>query len=331
MAKAKFVRLIFAKHRRSHFIGGSPMRLIPINKDLSPVNKEKCKWIKQKQAEFLASLKSAEIFNIVNIDGKAVGLNGKTLRELILEIPLKETPTKSAFLSADKAFNQSSTKLYYYSTNDSECQSRVSTLLPYLIFTNPTLEKGIRGCFNVYANERSTGVKWDPETQEVVTIDDEIFMSYNWESDGKDGKVLIDLSSAVMLPPGPKVQDMENKSIFSQSTFWSQNTTGRVPQTEEKSDVSDDTPKTIIKATPTAQTEVMSSLSEGIGTNHELLQKMEQMSSMILQLTQLIPNTPGNQAILETIRSNLPNLLSAGCSGESSDPSSSSGAGALPR
>jgi hypothetical protein len=328
LAKAKFVRLIFAKHRRSHFIGGSPMRLIPINRDLSPVNKEKCKWIMQKQSEFLASLKSSEIFDIVNIDGKAVGLNGKTLRELILEIPLKETPNKSAFLSADRAFNQSSTKLYYYAANESECQSRVATLLPYLIFTNPTLEKGIRGCFNVYANERSSGVKWDPETQEVVTVDDEIFMSYDWESDGEDGKVLVDLSSAAMLPQGPKVQEGDNKSIFSQSTFRSQNTTGRVPSQTEETEDSDDTPKTINKATPTAQTEVMSSISEGLGTNHELLQKVEQMSAMILQLTQLIPNTPGNQAVLETIRSNLPNSLSAGCSGKSSAPSSSSGAGA---
>jgi hypothetical protein len=30
LAKAKFTKLIFARHRRSHFIGGSPMRLIPL-------------------------------------------------------------------------------------------------------------------------------------------------------------------------------------------------------------------------------------------------------------------------------------------------------------
>jgi hypothetical protein len=331
LTKAKFARLIFAKHRQSHFIGGSPMRLIPINKDLSPVNKEKCKWIMQKQSEFLVSLRLAEIFDIVNIDGKAVGLNRKSLRELILEIPLKESPTKSAFLSADKAFNQSSTKLYYYHTNKSECQSRVSTLLPYLIFTNPSLEKGIRGCFNVYANKQSKGVKWDPETQEVVTVDDEIFMSYDWDSDGKDGKVLIDLSSAAMLPQGPKVQDGENKSIFSQSTFRSQNTTGgNAPTAAVQSVDSDDTPKTINKTTPTVQTEVMSSISDGLG-NHEILQQMEQMSAMILQLTKLIPNTPGNQAALATIQANLPNSLSAGYSGKDSGPSSADGAGALLR
>jgi hypothetical protein len=79
LAKAKFVRLVFAKHRRSHFIGGSPMRLIPIIKDLSPANKEKCKWIRQKQGEFLVALLSLEVFDITNIDGQAVGLNGRTL------------------------------------------------------------------------------------------------------------------------------------------------------------------------------------------------------------------------------------------------------------
>jgi hypothetical protein len=79
LAKAKFVRLVFAKHRQSHFIGGSPMRLIPIIKDLSPANKEKCKWIRQKQGEFLVALLSLEVIDITNIDGQAVGLNGRTL------------------------------------------------------------------------------------------------------------------------------------------------------------------------------------------------------------------------------------------------------------
>jgi hypothetical protein len=41
LAKAKFTKLVFAKHRRSHFIGGSPMRLIPISKELSSRNQSK--------------------------------------------------------------------------------------------------------------------------------------------------------------------------------------------------------------------------------------------------------------------------------------------------
>jgi hypothetical protein len=35
LVKAKFTKLVFAKHRCLHFIGGSPMRMIPISKDLS--------------------------------------------------------------------------------------------------------------------------------------------------------------------------------------------------------------------------------------------------------------------------------------------------------
>jgi hypothetical protein len=335
LAKAKFVRLVFAKHRRSHFIGGSPMRLIPIIKDLSPANKEKCKWIRKKQGEFLAAIKSSEVFDITNIDGQAVGLNGRSLRELILEIPLKANPTKSAFLSADRSFNQSTTKLFYYDTNQTECHSRISTLLPYLIFTNPTLEKGIRGCFSVEANERSKGVKWDPENQEVVTVDDKIFLSYDWDSDGEDDgpkKVLIDLAGASELPQGPKVQDKESNSVFSRSTFRSQHTTGQAPNNlDHTSEDSDDTPKTINKTTPTALTENMSSISDNMGSNQEILRQMEKMTTMLAKLTHLIPNTPGNQAALAAIRSELPNSLSAGSSGESTGPSSSSGTGALPR
>jgi hypothetical protein len=338
LAKAKFVRLVFTKHRRSHFIGGSPMRLIPIIRDLSPANKEKCKWIRKKQGEFLASLLSSEVFDITNIDGQAVGLNGRSLRELILEIPLKGNPSKQAFLSADLSFNKSSTKLFYYYDDRTECHSRISTLLPYLIFTNPALEKGIRGCFSVDANERSKGVKWDPENQEVVTVDDEIFLSYDWDSDNEDfgsKKVLIDLAGASDLPQGPKVQDNDANSVFTRSTFRSQHTTAPTApadtNTDHKSAESDDTPKTINKSTPTALTENMSSISDHNTLNQEILQKMEKMSIMISKLTQLIPDTPGNQAILAEIRSDLPNSLSAGSSGESAAPSSPTGTGALPR
>jgi hypothetical protein len=47
-----------------------------------------------------------------------------------------------------------------------------------LVFTNPHLEKGIRGCFSADANERAKGVKWDDKRKEVVTVDDEIFESF---------------------------------------------------------------------------------------------------------------------------------------------------------
>jgi hypothetical protein len=90
-------------------------------------------------------------------------------------------------------------------------------------------------------------------------------------------------------------------------------------------------PKTINKSIPTAATENMSIISDTIGSNQEILQQMENMSLMIAKLTQLIPDAPGNQSILAEIRSGLPTLQSAGCSSKSLAPSSSSGAGALPR
>lgn len=228
-----------------------------------------------------------------------------------------------------------STKLFYYKDDQTECHSRISTLLPFLIFTNPALEKGIRGCFSAEANEQSKGVKWDPDNQEVVTVDDEIFLSYDWDSDNKDfssKKVLIDLAGAADLPQGPKVQDNDANSVFTRSTFRSQHTTARATNTmDHNSAESDDTPKTINKSIPTAATENMSSISDTIGSNQEILQQMENISLMIAKLTQLIPDTPGNQSILAEIRSGLPTLQSAGCSSESLAPSSSSGAGALPR
>jgi hypothetical protein len=94
LAKAKFTKLVFARHRRSHFIGGSPMRLIPLYKDVSPRNKIKCVHYAGRQQNFLKEILTAEIFDILQVDIQSVGLQGRTLRELILEIPLRDFPTR---------------------------------------------------------------------------------------------------------------------------------------------------------------------------------------------------------------------------------------------
>lgn len=101
LAKAKFTKLIFAPHRQSHFIGGSPMCLIPLARHLSSRNQIKCQYYIGCQGNFLYQIEASKIFTILDIDSKAIGLNGCTLHELILEIPLRETPTIQAFLSAD--------------------------------------------------------------------------------------------------------------------------------------------------------------------------------------------------------------------------------------
>jgi hypothetical protein len=114
LAKAKFTKLVFARHRRSHFIGGSLMRLIPLAKHLSVTNQAKCVYYTSCQGSFLSEIEGAEIFTILDIDSQAIGLNGRTLRELIVEIPLRDSPTTQAFLSADRTFNKSTVKLFYY-------------------------------------------------------------------------------------------------------------------------------------------------------------------------------------------------------------------------
>jgi hypothetical protein len=193
MAAAKFVltRKIFAKHRRSHFIGGSPMRLIPIMKDISPNHKQKCLYYIALQSSFLQKIDSMESWEIINLNNDAIGLNGASLRRLILEIPLRDEPSRQAFLSVDRAFNNASTKFYFYKNNASECRSRITTLLPYLVFTNPSKEKGIKSCFSGEANDRAKGVKWDPERMEVTTADDEILEMYQSLYEEDDIKTLL--------------------------------------------------------------------------------------------------------------------------------------------
>jgi hypothetical protein len=336
LAKAKFTKLIFARHRRSHFLGGSPMRLIPLFKDVSPRNQIKCVHYSGRQQNFLKEIRPAEIFDILQIDIKSVGLHGRTLRELILEIPIRDTPTRQAFLSVDRAFNSSNVKVFFYEKYDSECRSRIATLLPYLVFTNPQLEKGIRGCFSADANERAKGVKWDDKRKEVVTVDDEIFESFETldsddEADNQKPRVqqfMINFAATSGLskqtnkpPSGPptKVIEGDAASLFSQSTMRSKKA--------ESSDESDDTPKTINRSPPTAQTEVLSSLSEGV--SFDLKARLEQMTTILLQLTTMIPNNPENQAALANIRAILPQSQSAGSSSDAANPGSS-GSGTLP-
>jgi hypothetical protein len=206
-----------------------------------------------------------------------------------------------------------------------------------LVFTNPHLEKGILGCFSADANERAKGVKWDRQRQEVVTVDDEIFESFEVldsddEADNQKPRVkqfMINFEAASGLtilnksPPGPatKVQDGDAAaSIFSQSTMRSKKA--------DSSDDSDDTPKTINKSPPTAQTEALSSLSEGISS--ELKAKLDQMMSALLQLTTMIPNNPENQAALANIRAILPQSQSAGSLSDIINPGSSGSGMLLP-
>jgi hypothetical protein len=158
-------------------------------------------------------------------------------------------------------------KLFFYHKNQSKCHSRVATLLPYLLFTNPTLEKGIRQCFSAEANNRAKGVQRDPVQREVITVDDEIFESYALNLDSEDEaenpndkvqKIRLEFAEETGQPT--KVQEGDAASLFSQSTFRSKQKT----KDNGSSTDSDDTPKKINRAMPTAQTEALSSLSDGV-------------------------------------------------------------------
>jgi hypothetical protein len=192
------------------------MRLIPISNDLSLHNQDKCLHFAGRQLTFLKSIVVCESFDILQIDNKAIGLQGRTLRDLILEIPLRDSG-RQTFLSVDHTFNGSSVKLVCYEKHQSECRNRLTTLLPFLIFTNPTLEKGIRGCFSANANERALGVKWDDKRKEVVTVNDEILKGFDdWESDddtenqSQDGnQFLIDVAAATGLSLNKKSKKAE--------------------------------------------------------------------------------------------------------------------------
>jgi hypothetical protein len=80
------------------------MRLIPISKELSSRNQSKGLFYCSRQQTFLSAIIVKDAFDILQINNQAIGLQGHTLRELILEIPLRKFPARQAFLSADRNF-----------------------------------------------------------------------------------------------------------------------------------------------------------------------------------------------------------------------------------
>jgi hypothetical protein len=190
---------------------------------------------------------------------------------------------------------------------------------------------GIRRCFSADENERAKGVKWDPVAKEVITVDDEIFAScLDLDSDDdadhppeKVQKIMLEFAEAAGLPP-VKVQEGEAASIFSKSTIRSK----KKSKGNDSSEDSDDTPKTINRTTNTAQTEAVSTLTDGIP--NDLKSHLKKMSNALIQLTALVPNIPENQAALAAIRANFPPSQSAGSSSEANGPGLR-GSGALPR
>jgi hypothetical protein len=231
-----------------------------------------------------------------------------------LEIPLRDDPSRQAFLSVDRAFNNASTKFYFYKANASECRSRITTLLPYLVFTNTAKEKGIKSCFSGDANERAKGVRWDSERMEVMTADDEIMDMYHSIYDEDDDQDLVDdfarkilldfaevtganIAGAKPAARATKVQETDAASLFSRSTIASRQiptVTARSQSSEMSEDDiendSDDTPRTVNKTLSTADTVGLSSLS-----TTDIQTKIDLMAQAI---TKFIPNTPENQAFL---------------------------------
>jgi hypothetical protein len=140
--------------------------------------------------------------------------------------------------------------------------------------------------FSADANERSKGVKWDDKRKEVVTVDNKIFESFEAldsddEADNQKPSVqqfmvnfaavssLLAKNNKTPTAPPTKVIEGDAASLFSQSTMQSKKA--------ESLDDSDYTPKTINRSPPTAQTEVLSSLSDGVSL--ELKARLEQMTS----------------------------------------------------
>jgi hypothetical protein len=101
-------------------------------------------------------------------------------------------------------------------------------LLPYLIFTNTALKKGIHHCFSAEANERAQGVHWDLVQKELITVDDKMFKT-SLDFDDKEDvdnpskkvqKIMLEFEAAGLASIF-KVQDGEAASLFLQSTIRS--------------------------------------------------------------------------------------------------------------
>lgn len=131
--------------------------------------------LRTRQAVFLYNVSKQQDYSIATLDYADSQLEGKTLRDIIMEMTAPGQPDTPLFVSVDRHWANKGFVFQMTTTNEVEATQRIRSLLPYLI---GTMEKKyhvqIRKLFSLEALQSEKTCKWDTEKQMVIWEDDEL-------------------------------------------------------------------------------------------------------------------------------------------------------------
>ena len=144
------------------------MRLIPeYSNYLNPKSKAKIKHLAAKQLAWTNNVRTAKTWEIMSLD-LAAKENGKSIRQMIMEIPTPGKTTKM-FHSIGEAYQGTGINLNFTPQQESEGRMMVAGLLPYLKWKHG---EWVEKFFSDSAVVRAQSAEWDEVNQMVISETD---------------------------------------------------------------------------------------------------------------------------------------------------------------
>ncbi len=156
-----------------NFPDGTKMRLVPpFNTVLSLGNKQKYASLIARQAALNSRLGSAttwEFSTNLMLD-RIEPKSGRSLRDIIMEIPSQVFPGTPMFHTMDKQWrSENGVTFTFLPENDSDARTIVAGLIPYLRYT---AEPWYLSMFTSEAKLRHASSKWDHTTRQVFSVEE---------------------------------------------------------------------------------------------------------------------------------------------------------------
>lgn len=170
-----YIADLFPSNRKSNFVLDAPMRFVPvISNQTRPTTSEACMHLRERHGGFLTQVRNARTWSIGSLDHRSKRMGKKSIRDLIMAIPLSTNPARKLFIACE-AQSDGATVLSFIDSNSDEAYNRIHNLLAFLRFTNPAaLHEGINNAFTASARTAAQDVIWDPTSQTVITQADRI-------------------------------------------------------------------------------------------------------------------------------------------------------------
>lgn len=151
------------------FFRGIRMRLVPeFDTVMNERAREKVRYLAARQLAWINGLDSMKTWEIATME-LTTRENGKSIREMIMEIEHPRIPGKQLFHSIDMTYNQKGIVCSFLPQYAAEARTMVSGLLPYLKYRHG---EWVSKYFTPNAASRSETALWDDKLKMVISKED---------------------------------------------------------------------------------------------------------------------------------------------------------------